>query len=69
MTLTTERHIRHSKRPSFWSALTRAWAIRRNRQRLLQLDDAALKDIGITRSEALAEARRSFWDAPETWRS
>ncbi|MDP5217934.1 DUF1127 domain-containing protein [Ruegeria sp. 2205SS24-7] len=69
MTLITERHIRPSKRRSFWCALTHAWGVRRNRRRLLQLDDAALKDIGITRSEALAEARRSFWDAPETWRS
>ncbi|WP_372574252.1 DUF1127 domain-containing protein [Ruegeria jejuensis] len=69
MTLTTERHIRPCKRISFWRALTHAWAVRRDRQKLLRLDDAALKDIGITRSEALAEARRSFWDAPETWRS
>ena len=69
MTLTTESHIRHSTRKSFRSALNRVWAVWRQRRHLQQLDDAALKDIGITRSDAMAEARRPFWDAPETWRS
>jgi uncharacterized protein YjiS (DUF1127 family) len=38
-------------------------AIRRWRQRriLEQLDDRALRDIGISRSEALAEAGKPFW--------
>jgi uncharacterized protein DUF1127 len=40
----------------------------RQRRQLSQLDDAALNDIGLTRTEANAEARRPFWDAPETWR-
>ncbi len=33
----------------------------RTRRQLLQLDAAALKDIGISRAEALAEARKPFW--------
>lgn len=32
------------------------------RRRLAALPDAVLKDIGITREEALAEASRPFWD-------
>ncbi|MEX0350533.1 MAG: DUF1127 domain-containing protein [Paracoccaceae bacterium] len=68
MTLTTERQIRHKTRKSLQGALARARAVWRQRRRLEKLDDAALKDIGVSRSEAMREARRPFWDAPETWR-
>ena len=42
-------------------------SLRRQRQTLARLDDRALKDIGITREQAEAEASRSIWDAPEFW--
>jgi uncharacterized protein YjiS (DUF1127 family) len=32
------------------------------RRHLAQMDDRMLKDIGLTRSEALEEARRKPWD-------
>lgn len=35
-------------------------ALHRSRRALLQLDDAHLRDIGITRAAARAEAARSF---------
>lgn len=31
------------------------------RRRLLELDDDQLSDIGITREEAVQEARKGFW--------
>ena len=34
---------------------------RRQRQRLAELTDAALLDIGVTRADAAAEARKPFW--------
>ncbi|WP_428515664.1 DUF1127 domain-containing protein [Roseovarius sp.] len=34
----------------------------RQRRALARLDDHALQDIGITRQEAMAEARRPIWD-------
>ncbi len=38
------------------------------RHRLAQMDDRMLKDIGITRSEALEEANRAPWDVgPRGW--
>jgi uncharacterized protein YjiS (DUF1127 family) len=45
-----------------------ALAIRRQRQRLLRLDDALLDDIGLTEDQAIAESRRPIWDAPPHWR-
>jgi uncharacterized protein YjiS (DUF1127 family) len=45
---------------SLWLALQ----VRRERRALLALDDATLKDLGFNRSDAYAEARRSFWDVP-----
>ncbi len=36
------------------------------RRRLAQMDDRMLKDIGLTRSEALEEADRAPWDIAPT---
>jgi uncharacterized protein YjiS (DUF1127 family) len=38
------------------------FARRRSRLALLSLNDAELKDIGISRADAHGEARRPFWD-------
>ena len=41
----------------------KAWFVRRRtRLELLELSDAALEDLGLTREAALAEAMRPFWD-------
>ncbi len=34
----------------------------KTRKELLELSDDQLKDIGITKAQALEEARRGFWD-------
>lgn len=36
----------------------------RERDRLLELDDRTLRDIGLTREAAAEEAMRPFWDVP-----
>lgn len=38
--------------------------VARQRGKLKSLDDRALQDLGLTRREALTEARRPFWDLP-----
>jgi uncharacterized protein YjiS (DUF1127 family) len=43
-------------------------AAHRQRAALAQLDDAHLADIGLTARAAMAEANRSFWDVPASWR-
>ena len=55
-------------RPSLISGLTARLDAWKQRRVLRALDDSALEDIGLTRREANAEARRAFWDAPQTWR-
>ena len=45
-----------------------AQALHRQHQSLAGLDDAMLRDIGLTRFEANAEAARSVWNAPQHWR-
>ena len=44
-----------------------ALPLHRQRKLLAKLDDRTLQDIGISRSEALAEAKRPVWDVPPTW--
>lgn len=52
-----------------YRALTRA-ALARSRRHLLELDDHLLRDIGLTRdlADAEAQARGPVWDAPLHWR-
>lgn len=49
--------------------LTGAMALHRSRARLAELDPHLLADVGLTRADAEAEANRSVWDAPETWKA
>ncbi len=54
--------------PRGWLAqavgLLLTWSERvRERRHLLQFDDHLLRDIGISRAEALAEAEKPFWRA------
>lgn len=43
-------------------------ALSRSRRGLARLDDHLLRDIGLTRTEAMAEASRAAWDAPWHWK-
>lgn len=42
--------------------------LHRQHQALLRLDDAMLRDIGISRSMAVAIAAKPVWDAPTYWK-
>jgi len=44
--------------------LGRMLAVYRQRRALLRLDATALADLGLSRLEALREAKRPFWDLP-----
>lgn len=67
--LTASRPARKltSPRASFTGTFSRLHGLWRQRQALKALDDAALKDIGVTRDQAHSEAKRPVWDAPINW--
>ncbi|MFV0361427.1 DUF1127 domain-containing protein [Tropicimonas sp.] len=44
-------------------------ALRRQRRNLAELDDRALRDIGVSRYEAEIESARPSWDVPQHWRA
>ena len=47
---------------SSWARTIEIWLIRRQgRQELSSLDDDQLKDVGISREDAVREASKPFW--------
>ena len=47
----------------------RLFSLWRSRRALNRLDDAALRDVGLSRADAEREARRVAWDVPQNWRN
>lgn len=66
--LTAQRPVRSAMFP-LWTDLKTLHAVWRQRQTLREMDDRTLSDIGVSRAQALKEATRPIWDAPETWRA
>ncbi|MBC7478171.1 MAG: DUF1127 domain-containing protein [Pseudorhodobacter sp.] len=52
-----------------WSRVMATLMLYRSRRALAQLDSHILNDIGISREQALSEAKRAVWDAPSRWRA
>ncbi len=46
-----------------------ALTARRERRKLAGMDAHMLADLGLTRGQAEAEARRPLWDVPANWRA
>lgn len=55
-------------RLSLLARVAKMVSLKRERQSLAQMDDSRLRDIGINRHDARAEAERSAWDVPDHWR-
>lgn len=47
-----------------WAFVSRAVQVSRERSALRRLSDRELADIGLSRSDAAAEAARPVWDLP-----
>jgi uncharacterized protein YjiS (DUF1127 family) len=65
--LTLPRSHRHFSLAGILQAILSRGELRRARNRLAQLDDHLLSDIGLTREEALKEAAQKDWNAPDHW--
>jgi uncharacterized protein YjiS (DUF1127 family) len=57
------RQPRPAAGPSVWQRAGVMWQRHRSRQRIARLDADMLKDIGVSFSEAEAEANKPFWRA------
>lgn len=57
-----------SGRPGLFARLRFQLTYIRHRNRLRDLDDHILDDIGIDRAAAEREASRPVWDVPRGWR-
>ncbi|MEM9250224.1 MAG: DUF1127 domain-containing protein [Pseudomonadota bacterium] len=55
------------RRTSIFAQIKALMGLARQRQALANLDDRALRDIGLTRQEAVGEAQRPVWDVPHHW--
>lgn len=44
--------------------LKRWYQLAEQRRRLASLDEAALKDLGLSRGDVIQESERPFWDDP-----
>lgn len=58
---------RSTSRRSFWQWLITAFAARKQRRDLANLDPHLLNDIGLSREAAAREANRKLWDVPQHW--
>ena len=65
-TCPSRRRLRPASGP--FALIRAALTLRRHRHRLSELSDETLRDIGISRDEALREAARPVWDVPAAWR-
>lgn len=61
-------HAEHPRPTRLLSRLQALISIRQQRRILARLSDHELRDIGLTRAQAMEESRRAFWDASEHWR-
>ncbi|QGX98838.1 DUF1127 domain-containing protein [Roseovarius faecimaris] len=48
-------------------ALFSLFDLARQRRALARMDDARLADLGLSREDAMAEAKRPVWDVPAHW--
>ncbi|SLN23886.1 hypothetical protein ROA7450_00959 [Roseovarius albus] len=69
MELLSRTHPTARLQPTRRGGLSTLVSLYRQRRALSKLDDASLNDIGVSRTEAQAEAKRAPWDVPSNWKA
>ncbi len=54
-------------RQGLWTRIRRMVSLGKQRRALADLDDHLLRDVGLTRDQAMQEASRRPWDVPPHW--
>ena len=68
MTMITHSAIRStSRRQHRAQQIRKLFRLHQQRNSLSLLSDRMLRDIGVSREEALRESRRPVWDLPQHW--
>ena len=67
MHMTISLPTTNAPRKSWFFRLSQMYGLWHQRRSLACLDEAALRDIGLTRTDALTEAERPIWDVPANW--
>ena len=67
-TIISALKLRAGRSVRLFDAIRHRGSLLRSRKSLSRLDDHLLRDIGLTRDEAAAEAARAAWDVPPHWR-
>jgi uncharacterized protein YjiS (DUF1127 family) len=63
----TRTRTAHAPTASLLSRLRLALVARAQRRALARFDARMLRDIGVSRAQAEAEANRPLWDVPASW--
>ena len=67
MTVKTLAQISHRARRPERRGILAYLDLYKQRRALAKLDQSRLNDIGVSRIDAEAEAKRPLWDAPSHW--
>jgi uncharacterized protein YjiS (DUF1127 family) len=65
MFVTARTALRPARAATWVQHITHLRALWRSRRALASLTDAQRADVGLSKTQAEAEAERPFWDAPE----
>lgn len=66
-TATCHQTVSPVRKTGVLARLAAFMGIARQRRALMHLNDDLLRDIGITREQAIHEARKAPWDVPHHW--
>ncbi|MBI1218243.1 MAG: DUF1127 domain-containing protein [Rhodobacteraceae bacterium] len=65
----TLHRLSGARKMGVFARLMAAQRLHRELSALSKLEDRLLDDVGLSRSDAMAQVQRPFWDVPAHWRA